>query len=196
MCTHNFSIFSNKFSIFSIYFNIKRRMTTSLSASTENLIFWCCLFIYSVNCRKSSGFWTSTLRVCQVKCLECRNAWVLECPSALRMPECPSAQFPWVPECPKCPSSVRVPQVPKCTSLEWPSTQAPFECPSAPSAQVLGVLTCPLSALCALSARIPFDCLNWSSARVPWGLERISASVSQSVTLPVSQLVYNADSVS
>ena len=124
---------------------------------------------------------------------ECVSAWVpFEWPSA-KVTECLSAQVPWVPECPSA-------QVP----FDWPgasSTQVPWvlECSKGPSALSAGVLRCPSS---ALSTRVPKCPLNALNARVPECLECLkclkcpSASVSQLVSHPVRQLVYNAGSVS
>ena len=102
---------------------------------------------------------------------KCPSAWVLDCTSTLWAPECPSAlsvkcaSALRVSECLKCPNAL-VPWVPKGPSALWMP-----ECPSALSTRVL---TCPLSALSALSARVPW---------VTWVHKHFSQSVSQ----PASQ---------
>ena len=119
-----------------------------------------------------------------------------------QVPQCPST---WVPEWQSA-------QVPKC--LECTRALVPFECPSAASAQMSGVLQCSRALRvpeCPRALRVPWvpwvlECSRYlrvpwvpeypstirmpknSSARVPW--------VPQSVSLSVSQLVYNAGSVS
>lgn len=92
------------------------------------------------------------LWVCLIKCLQCLSAqFPFESP-IVEVPECPSAQMPWVLRC--------------------LSTQVLFECLSASSAWVSKCLEC-LSALnarvtkCPSSAlRVILECL-WSPIRVP-----------------------------
>ena len=125
--------------------------------------------------------------------LQCQ---VSECPSAFRVPECSSA---WVPKCPSalCSSSASRVQV----LVECPSVQASWVpgCPSAP--RILEYLEYPsalwvpqvLECLSALSA------LGVSGVRVLECLECLesqSVSLSQLVSLLVSQLIYNTYSVS
>ena len=108
---------------------------------------------------------------CVPRVPECLSAQVPKCPSVFWLPKCPNA---WKVKClsalsarvPKCPSSNRVPELPKC--LECPSSQLPLKCSSALSA------------------------LSVSSLRVHWECKWLSKSVSQ----PIIQLVYKADSVS
>ena len=118
-----------------------------------------------------------------------------------RVPKCLSVRVFKCPSSAKCQSALRV-----SDCLKYPSAQAPFEYPSVPNAQVLWVPEC----WCALQLPWVPECpLVDTSAlgtrrtlEVPWVpeclecLERISASVNHLFSQPVSQLVYNADSVS
>ena len=139
-----------------------------------------------------------------------------------QVPECSSAQVPFecssplqVPsKCPRvpsnCPSSARVPQVPKC--FECPSVlQVPkfLKCLKCPSSQV------PLVPYCARALQVPWvlwvskwpcaqllfkwlkcwGAMSASAVWVPECLEHLE-SLNKSVNQPISQLIYNAGSVS
>lgn len=135
---------------------------------------------------------------------------VSECPSAFWVPECSSA---WVPkfwstlssQVPKCPSALCSSSASRASSVqvlvECPSVQVSWVlgCPSAP--RILEYFECPsalwvpevLECLSALST------LGVSGVRVLECLkclESQSVSLSQLVSQPVSQLIYNTYSVS
>ena len=116
--------------------------------------------------------------------------WKPECPSAFWVPECfkcPSAQVPWLPECPSALRVPRVPWVPEFSSIAW-VPQVP-KCPSPLSSSAQVLFECPitLNGLSSSGVRVS-KCLLC--------LEGRGASVSWLISQPVSQLVYNVGSVS